>query len=119
MNINTIEKLVCDTYNVSLEEINTRCRENRIVFPRQLIMYLSMSWLSLTSHKAGDLFNRDHSTALHAKKTVLSMYDTEVIHRINIDNIEKKMLKELLVPDFVIRDINLSKLSENYTKSLL
>lgn len=118
MNINTIEKIVCDYYNLNYSEINTKTRgKEHIAFARQLIMYLSMSWLRYSTSRAANLFKRDHTTAVHARKKVLDLYDSYFDTRIDINNIERKISGELLVPNIVVRDIDLLSLSKNYTKS--
>ena len=68
--INTIKKLVCKNYRISVSEIISRSRKQIIVQPRQIAIYLSRKYTDLSLQTIGKSFNRYHATALHSISTV-------------------------------------------------
>jgi len=115
--VNIIEKIVCDNYNITPELLYTKSRKRAICFPRQIIMYLLML-NNYTSISAGAVYDRDHATALHAKKTVLGLMDTDknIKNRLQIiiDQISNEKINEI-----VVQDVNLLELTISYSKSLI
>ena len=65
-----IKEIVCADYNITLAEMNSRKRPDRIAFPRQVAMFLVWEipndWSCST---VGECFKRDHVTVLHAFTT--------------------------------------------------
>jgi chromosomal replication initiator protein len=68
----TIGELVSGQFKVSLEDLRSRSRKRAIAFPRQVAMYLARKYTGESLVDIGKAFNRDHSTVLHAIKTVSS-----------------------------------------------
>lgn len=68
--LDSIKKLVCKYYNVSLADLTSRCRRQSIVRPRQVAMYLSRRYTDHSLQTIGRSFNRYHATTLHALKAV-------------------------------------------------
>ncbi len=64
--INVIKKLVCKQYNISIKDIVSSSRKQRIVRPRQIAMYLSRMYTDSPLQTIGKSFNRYHATALHS-----------------------------------------------------
>jgi hypothetical protein len=63
----------------TFEIVNKKTREREICFTRQLCMYLGLlSIRKLTLAQAGHYFGKDHATALHAKKTIQNLIDTDL-----------------------------------------
>lgn len=57
-------------YNVSVEELKSRSRKRSVAFPRQMGMYLTRKYTDQSLADIGSLYNRDHSTVLHAIKVI-------------------------------------------------
>lgn len=58
---------VASYYDISLPDILGKCREKRLSFPRQVIMYLMREELSSSYPAIGKIIGgRDHTTAIHA-----------------------------------------------------
>ncbi len=68
--LDTIKRLVCKYYNVTLSDLVSRSRRQSIVRPRQVAMYLSRQYTDHSLQAIGKSFNRYHATALHALKVV-------------------------------------------------
>lgn len=64
--INSIKKLVCKYYNISLKDLTSRSRKQAVVRPRQVAIYLARRYTDQPLQAIGKSFNRYHATALHA-----------------------------------------------------
>ncbi len=63
----SILKAVASYYHVSLDELQGKQRDKRVVVPRQIAMYLLRAETDLSLVDIGKLFGgRDHSTVLHS-----------------------------------------------------
>ena len=85
--LTAIQDAVCEAEGLTLDELLSPRRSTRIARARQLAMYLAreLTPLSLTEIARG--FNRDHTTVLHAIRTVSARLEpgsetAETIHRI-------------------------------------
>ena len=66
-----ITKLVCDRFSLSEEEIFSKKRSHDISYPRQISMYLLRELTDLSLSTIGQFFGgRDHTTVLHAYRTI-------------------------------------------------
>ena len=81
-----ITELVSDQFKLSLNELRSRSRKRAIAFPRQVAMYLCRKYTEETLAEIGKVFNRDHSTVMHAVKVVSSMNrrDTSVASQLKL-----------------------------------
>ncbi|WP_319408696.1 chromosomal replication initiator protein DnaA [uncultured Desulfosarcina sp.] len=68
--LDSIKRLVCKYYNVSIADIISPSRRQSIVRPRQVAMYLSRQYTDHSLQTIGKSFNRYHATTLHALKAV-------------------------------------------------
>jgi chromosomal replication initiator protein len=68
--IDSIKKLVCHHFKISVAEIVSRSRKQNIVRPRQIAMYLSRKYTDQPLQAIGKHFNRYHATALHSIRSV-------------------------------------------------
>ncbi|MDB4381416.1 chromosomal replication initiator protein DnaA [Akkermansiaceae bacterium] len=69
--VDSIQKVVCDQYDLSLADMSSRRRPASIAFPRQIAMALSRQLTSLSLVEIGEAFGkRDHGTVIHACKRV-------------------------------------------------
>lgn len=57
---------VCGEFNVSLVDLKSPCREVRIVRARQEAIYRLRENTTLSFPQIAKIFNRDHSTCVHA-----------------------------------------------------
>ncbi|OPX29979.1 MAG: chromosomal replication initiation protein [Candidatus Cloacimonas sp. 4484_143] len=93
VNLETIMQKVCDAYNISSAQIFDKTRKKNIVFPRQIAMYLSNLLITQLSLKEiAEYYKRkDHTTVLHAKKTIEKQFKEDRELRIQIE----KLIKEI------------------------
>lgn len=71
---------VCDTFETKMEYLISKSRKREFVTPRQVILWglvkgVVPNKLSLTA--IGALVNRDHATALHSRKAIDNLLDTD------------------------------------------
>ncbi|HUT22495.1 MAG TPA: chromosomal replication initiator protein DnaA [Candidatus Bipolaricaulota bacterium] len=79
-------------YEIGLEDITGKCRQKRLAFPRQIIMYLMREELRESYPSIGqELGGRDHTTAMHAHSKILNLLETDEKLRQEIN-----LLKQLL-----------------------
>jgi chromosomal replication initiator protein len=91
--IEEIEKIVCDFFDLPLDKLLSRTRKREIVQARQIAMYLSKNHTRYSSVTIGSqIGDKDHTTVLHACKTVKDLIDTDKTFRYNIQELEKKLL---------------------------
>ena len=71
LSIDYITKVVCDYFNLPVDNLQTKTRKREIVQARQLAMYFSKSMTKSSLASIGSqIGKKDHATVLHACKTV-------------------------------------------------
>jgi chromosomal replication initiator protein len=81
ISIDEIQKTICDFYKIKLSDLLSTKRTHAIVKPRQIAMTLAKELTQFSLPTIGSAFGgRDHTTVLHAQKTVSSLRksDTKV-----------------------------------------
>jgi RNA polymerase sigma factor (sigma-70 family) len=75
---------VADAYNVRVDDIRSASRRQSFVFCRHLALYLLHLDFNFSSLKLGKVFNRDHSSVLHAYKKMkwLIEHDKELFAKV-------------------------------------
>ncbi len=69
--IDDIQKMVCELFDLSPEELKSSSRVAKIAHPRQIAMYLSRRYTELSLQNISTAFGkRDHGTVLHATRTI-------------------------------------------------
>jgi len=91
--IEYIQKVVCDYFNISIDLLQSSSRKREIVQARQMTMYLAKQKttyaVSIIGAKCG---GRDHSTVIHACRTVENLYETNKTFKQHLDNIDKQLV---------------------------
>ncbi len=93
INLETITQKVCEAYNITQMEIFDKTRKKNIAFPRQIAMYLSNLLIPQLSLKeiAQYYKRKDHTTVLHAKKTIEEQFKNDRELRIQIERFIKEI----------------------------
>lgn len=89
----TIQAFIGRQYNVSVEDLKSRSRKRSITFPRQVGMYLTRKYTEQSLADIGALYNRDHSTVLHAIKVITKDRTRKTAVREQIDLLSSKLNK--------------------------
>jgi len=92
ISIDYIKNIVCDYFQITVDEINSRTRKREIVQARQLAMYFSKKHTKFSLANIGmHCGNKDHATVLHAYRTVTDLLDTDKQFKVYVEEIEKKI----------------------------
>lgn len=71
ISIPTIQQYVADYYGITLDELNGKRRDKRLVVPRQIAMYLCREETESSYDAIGGAFgDRDHTTVLHGVEKI-------------------------------------------------
>jgi chromosomal replication initiator protein len=92
ISIDYIKNIVCDYFQITVDEINSKTRKREIVQARQLAMYFSKKHTKCSLANIGmQCGNKDHATVLHAYRTVTDLLDTDKQFKVWVDEIDKKL----------------------------
>jgi chromosomal replication initiator protein len=82
--VDNIQKTVADYYKLKLSDMHSKKRTRNIARPRQMAMALAKELTQMSLPDIGEAFgNRDHTTVLHACRTIASLRDKH--HELNRD----------------------------------
>ncbi len=74
ININTIQEVVADYFEINVADLKSKSRKKEVVYPRQVAMYLAKEFTDLPLKSIGGHFGgRDHSTVIHSVQSVTEM----------------------------------------------
>lgn len=92
ISIETIQKLVCEFFNVPHDVINSKTRKREIVQARQLTMFFAKkhtkSSLSTIGLRCG---NKNHATVLHACRTISDLIETDKQFRAYVEELDMRL----------------------------
>jgi chromosomal replication initiator protein len=90
--IDTIQKMVCDYFEVPYEKLLQKTRKREIVQARQITMYLAKAFTKNSLKSIGEHFGgRDHTTVIHSCQTVKDLMDTDSGFRENVLELQQKV----------------------------
>jgi len=79
---------VCSYYNVKISKIKGPGKENQIVLPRQLIMYLLRRYLKFQLNQVAFFLNKkDHTTVIHAVDKIIRLLAKDSLFQQDVNNI--------------------------------
>ena len=94
INIEDIQNIVALHYKISLNEMLSPRRSRSLVRPRQVAMYLTKKYTSKSLPDIGRKFSgRDHTTVIHAVKTIEKLLQKDQDIYQAMEEIKKKILK--------------------------
>jgi chromosomal replication initiator protein len=99
ISVSHIQKVVCDIFKISMEELHSKSRRKEVATARKVAMYLCRQYTSQSLVSIGQSFKRSHSSVLHA------------INELNNDMKEQgsKLKRQV---EYVIRRLETSCLSQ-------
>lgn len=87
-----IQKVICDYFQIKPEQLKAKTRRREIVLPRQLAMYFSKRYTKAALQTIGAIFGgKDHSTVLHACRSIEDLKQTDKQVRLYVEEIDKKL----------------------------
>lgn len=87
--LDSILNRVCQSYNLTSEQLLSKTRKKIIVFPRQIAMYISNLLIPQISLKeiANYYKRKDHTTVIHAKKLIENQLKNDEFLKLKIKDI--------------------------------
>ena len=93
--VDKIQNTVSNFYNIQLSEMLSQRRSRPLARPRQIAMYLAKKMTTRSLPEIGRRFaNRDHTTVIHAVKTITRLRDKDEEMAKNIAQIKSLLLEE-------------------------
>jgi chromosomal replication initiator protein len=90
--IENIQKTICDYFSIRIGDLKAKRRTKNIALPRQIAMYLCRKYTSTSFPAIGNKFGgRDHSTAIHASKTIEKKMKEDPSMQATIEKLEKSL----------------------------
>jgi len=92
INVERIQALVADYYNVALDDMKGKRRDKHIVFPRQVAMFLVREETPSSLPAIGKAFGgRDHTTALHSIEKIANELKEDERLRYDVQAIRERL----------------------------
>ena len=90
--IDTIQKMVCEFFDVPYDKLLQKTRKREIVQARQITMFLAKSFTKNSLKTIGEHFGgRDHTTVIHSCQTVKDLMDTDSLFKENVMELQQKV----------------------------
>jgi len=90
--IENIQKTICDYFNITMGDLKAKRRTKNIALPRQVAMYLCRKYTSTSFPAIGYKFGgKDHSTVIHASKTIEKKMKEDPYMQATIEKLEKNL----------------------------
>ncbi len=77
--IDEIQRKVSEHFKIKVSEMQSKRREREVARPRQIAMYLAKKLTTRSLPEIGRKFDRDHTTVIHAVKTIEDLTKTNHI----------------------------------------
>ena len=93
IDIDRVQQSVCEYFNISRDDLQSKSRKRQIVQARQIAMFLSRNLISNCSLAAigQEIGGKDHATVLHACNTVSDLMATDKVFRKYVSDIESML----------------------------
>jgi len=93
--VDKIQNTVSNFFNIELSDMLSQRRSRPLARPRQVAMYLAKKMTTRSLPEIGRRFaNRDHTTVIHAVKTITRISEKDIEMKKNIDQIKSLLLEE-------------------------
>ena len=93
--VDKIQNVVSNYFNIALSEMLSQRRSRPLARPRQIAMYLAKKMTTRSLPEIGRRFaNRDHTTVIHAVKTITRLTEQDDEMKKNISQIKNLLLEQ-------------------------
>ena len=93
--VDKIQNIVSNYFNIPLSDMLSQRRSRPLARPRQIAMFLSKKMTSRSLPEIGRRFaNRDHTTVIHAVKTITRLSEQDDEMKKNIHQIKNLLLEQ-------------------------
>ena len=93
--VDKIQNVVSNYFNIALSEMLSQRRSRPLARPRQIAMFLAKKMTTRSLPEIGRRFaNRDHTTVIHAVKTITRLSEQDDEMKKNINQIKSLLLEQ-------------------------
>ena len=90
--VRNIQKAICDHFDVKISDLKSKRRTKNLALARQLAMYLCRKFTATSYPAIGAEFGgRDHSTVIHADKTIARKAVTDPLIKATVERLERQI----------------------------
>lgn len=89
--VEIIQQIVAEFFNLNVEEIKSKKRSQRLVLPRQIAMYLAKELTTLSYPEIGMKFGKDHTTILYAYQKIKENLENDIQVQETIKRLKEKL----------------------------
>jgi chromosomal replication initiator protein len=94
ISVNRITEIVCEYFNIELQDFNSQKRTREVAQARQVAMYLAKQHTKLPLASIGAAIGgRNHATVLHSCKSVTNFIETDKAFKAQIEEVERLIAK--------------------------
>jgi len=92
LSIEVIQKVVSDFYSLNSNDLKGKKRNQKIVYPRQLAMYICREMTDYSTTEIGEAFGgRDHATVIHSLDKIQGLLLSDPALDSTIENLKRKI----------------------------
>ena len=90
--LDAVKRAAMRTFNVSKSDLESPCKQQSIVYPRQIAMYLCRTLTKKSLPQIGRSFGkRDHTTVLHAVRKITKKMDVDPELAMDVDRVTETL----------------------------
>ena len=89
--VELIQEVVARDFQVSVDDLLGKARTRAVAMPRQIAMYLARELTSNSLPQIGTLFNRDHSTVVHACDKITEDIETNQSLKATVERLTEEI----------------------------
>ena len=90
--VRNIQKAICDHFDLKISDLKSKRRTKDLALARQMAMYLCRRFTSTSYPAIGAEFGgRDHSTVIHASKTIARKAEADPIIKATVDRLVRQI----------------------------
>ena len=93
VSVDDVQRLIVTEYHITAEDLLGKKRTRNIAYPRQIAMYLCRELTNLSLPRIGEIFDRDHSTVLHACEKITKDQEKDPAFARKIQELTSKLKK--------------------------
>ena len=90
----SVQELVCDFYGIKLTDLKSAKRTRSLARPRQIAMYFAKKFTTMSLPEIGKGFGRDHTTVLHAVRSIEKLANENFTLKEDLGLIERKLFSD-------------------------
>ena len=95
--IDLLQKIICEKYSISIEDIKSDKRNSEIAYPRQIAMYIARNYIKESLPKIGSEFGgKDHTTVMYSVNKIEKEIKSNSSLQEEVDKIVEKLNVEKL-----------------------